>query len=197
MRKKINFFFKIQSNDRIEESNEEVPNSPKRKKRSSFGGGKKRNSTENQGGSNNKGGKKMRKKVKKNNNTSSSKNIKKERIKLSNLFTEGFIIEGQTVIYRNKSGKISNKGLIVYREKHFSSPSGWATEINKELGGSTSTRPNGWHDVTINRERLSSIRERYITTKSSDSDSRDSSSSIEADLDILADACCTMQERNL
>jgi len=122
--------------------------------------------------------------------------IKKERIKLCNLFTEGYILEGQSVVYRNRIGKINTKGIIAYKEKSFTSPSGWATEINKELGGSNSTRPNGWHDVYINGHRLSSIREKYVSNKKIRL-SNVNPNCYSNSLDILAHACIFVTERKL
>ena len=143
-----------QDKERIEESNEEICSSPSPKRKKSQKKSKKRD---------NDATKKTKSKGKKLKNNDQNK---KERVKLINLFTEGLIREGEIVKYREKCGKINNKGSIFYKEKIFNSPSGWATEINKELGGSVSTRPNGWHDVFINGNRLSSLREKYETQTS-------------------------------
>eukprot|EP01091_Cochliopodium_minus_P021229 TRINITY_DN962_c0_g1_i1.p1 TRINITY_DN962_c0_g1~~TRINITY_DN962_c0_g1_i1.p1 ORF type:complete len:225 (+),score=59.34 TRINITY_DN962_c0_g1_i1:239-913(+) len=174
-----------ESEERLGDSNDEmmVASSPKRNKMSQRNG--KRHHDQQKPISDNK----MRKKEK----------IKKERIKLHNLFTEGYILEGQSVIYRNRTGKINTKGIISYKDKSFTSPSGWATEINKELGGSNSTRPNGWHDVYINGHRLSSIRDKFISNKKIRLSNVNPNSSFNYNnsLDILAHACIFVTERKL
>lgn len=110
--------------------------------------------------------KKGKKRGKKSSSFSSKKrksegNSKKKRVKLSHLLEEGILREGQEVQYKGRTAHISKNGMIVYNETSHRTPSGWATHVCRELGGSTATRPNGWEAVMVDGRRISFFRKMY------------------------------------
>ena len=89
------------------------------------------------------------------------KKEKQRRVKLVNLFNEGMVSSGQEVTFRGCKGVISNKGSILYMGEEFYTPSGFATKVCRDLGGSRSTRPNGWEVVFVDGHKMSTLRKLY------------------------------------